>query len=250
MMLLVMAGIETNPGPRGQSFRLEVFNAGGATKKAAGIHGIIHDNKLDAFALCATVSVTTHDAVNGGLEPTGFKISHQHRTIVPVGPKKVGGLAFIVREDVIVTTHPMKSINSPTMFEKQLLNVRVANFVSVIANIYRPPSSSEKQFIYEFSEFLAALIQSGDRLIVCGDFNLPVVQTGLVDDRLLAVLEQLGTVQQVRDITHVGRKKDGKQITRDDILDLVITRTLLQCYRVIVSSIRITYPTTVLSFVK
>ena len=91
--------VETNPSPRGQSFRLGVFNAGGATKKAAGIHNIIHENKLDALALCETVSETTHDAVKGGLAPTGFKISHQHRTIVPGGPKKGGDLAFIVRED-------------------------------------------------------------------------------------------------------------------------------------------------------
>ena len=99
-------------------------------------------------------------------------------------------LAFIVREDAIVTTHPIQSINSPVTFEKQLLNVRVGNFVLVIANINRPPSSSKKQFIDEFSEFLATLIQSGDRLMLCRDFNLPGVQTGLVDDRLLAVLEQ------------------------------------------------------------
>ena len=91
---------------------------------------------------------------------------------------------------MIVTAHPMQSINSPVTFEKQLVNVRVGNLVLVIANIYRPPSSSEKQFIGEFSEFLAALIQSGDRLMLCGGFNLPGVQTGLVDDRLLAVLEQ------------------------------------------------------------
>ena len=66
MMLLVMAGVETNPGPRGQSFRLGVFNAGGATKKAAGIHDSIHENKLNALALCETVSETTHDAVKRG----------------------------------------------------------------------------------------------------------------------------------------------------------------------------------------
>ena len=67
---------------------------------------------------------------------------------------------MIVREDVFVTTHPMQSINSPVTFEKQLVKVRVG--MLVIANIYRQPSSSEKQFIDEFSEFLAALIQSGD----------------------------------------------------------------------------------------
>ena len=53
-----MAGIETNPGPRRQFFRLGVFNASGAIKKATGIHDIIHDNKLDALALCETISET------------------------------------------------------------------------------------------------------------------------------------------------------------------------------------------------
>ena len=58
MMLLVMTGIESDPGPRGHFFHLGVFNAGGATKKAAGVHDIIHDNKLDALAPCETVSET------------------------------------------------------------------------------------------------------------------------------------------------------------------------------------------------
>ena len=43
-------------------------------------------------------------------------------------------------------------------------------------------------------------------------------------------------VQHVRDITRVGRKKDDKQITRDNILDLVITShtsTMLSSNRVI-----------------
>ena len=69
--------------------------------------------------------------------------------------------------------------------------------------------SSEQQFIDEFSEFLAELIQSSDRFILCGDFNLLSVKTELIDDRLLIVFEQFGMVQDVVTSHALADKKDG-----------------------------------------
>ena len=42
-LLLVLAGVESNPGPH-HSFRLSIFNAEGASRKAAGLSDIITDN--------------------------------------------------------------------------------------------------------------------------------------------------------------------------------------------------------------
>ena len=53
LLLLILAGVESNPGPR-HSFRLDVFNAEGASRKAAGLSDIITDNRLDAVAVCET----------------------------------------------------------------------------------------------------------------------------------------------------------------------------------------------------
>ena len=54
LVLLVMSGIETNPGPRQDSFRLGVLNASGATRKAAGLAYLIADHHLCALAINET----------------------------------------------------------------------------------------------------------------------------------------------------------------------------------------------------
>ena len=74
LLLLILAGIESNPGPH-HSFRLSVFNAGGASRKAAGLSDIITDNRLDAVAVCETwIRVDAPDTIKFVLAPTGFSI--------------------------------------------------------------------------------------------------------------------------------------------------------------------------------
>ena len=83
LLLLLLAGVESNPGPQRQ-FCPGVLNTGGATNKAAGIAELFADHHLDAMAVCETwISDAVPDAVKFGLAPTGFNISHVHRLIVP-----------------------------------------------------------------------------------------------------------------------------------------------------------------------
>ena len=111
------------------------------------------------------------------------------------------------------------SPSPPTSFERQLLNYRVGNKVIVVANIYRRPSSSKTTFFDEFTDLLSALcLQAGDRLLICGDLNLPGRIGGELDDDFADLLDQLGLVQHVQVTTHFDAA-----INRSNILDLVIT---------------------------
>ena len=97
LLLLILAGVESNLGPH-HSFRFGVFNAGGASRKAAGLSYIITDNRLDAVAVCETwIRVDAPDTIKFRLAPTGISISHVHRPVDPGGPTRGGGLAFIAR---------------------------------------------------------------------------------------------------------------------------------------------------------
>ena len=99
LLLLILAGVESNPGPQ-RSFRLGVLNTGGASWKAAGLSDIITDNRLDAVAICETwIMDTAPDTIKLGLSPPAFTILHIYQLIEPGGPTRGGGLAYIIRNN-------------------------------------------------------------------------------------------------------------------------------------------------------
>ena len=135
LLLPLLAGVESNPGPQRQ-FCLGVLNAGCATNKAADIADLFADHHPDAMAVCETwIGDTVPDAVKFGLAPMGFNINHVHRLIVSGGSTRGGGLAFISASDILVRPYPLQSIAPPASFERQLLNVRLGHDVIVVANI-------------------------------------------------------------------------------------------------------------------
>ena len=115
--------------------------------------------------------------------------------------------------------HPLQSIASTVSFERQLLNVRLGHDVIVVANIYRPSSSSKTELFTEFEELLTSLeLQVGDRVLICGDFNMPGQCCIEIDHGFSSLLDRHGMTQHVR---HPTRR--GATTSSDNILDLVIT---------------------------
>ena len=108
----------------------------------------------------------------------------------------------------------------------QLVGVQVGNIVVKVANIYRPPGLSKSAFLDEFSDLLASLGSStGERLIICGDLNMPGSDAVNIDERLTSLLDIHGYQQHVTQST----RHDPRQLPlpRDNLLDLVITSTAL-----------------------
>jgi hypothetical protein len=88
-----------------------------------------------------------------------------------------------------------------------------------LANIYRPPSASKQTFLVEFANLLTTLgMDAVNRLIICGDFNLPGNSPNTIDDELSELLHSTSFAQFVDVPTRYDTHHD-----KWSLLDLVIS---------------------------
>ena len=147
----------------------------GAIQKCAGLTDLMFDNKLDVMAVSETwIGESAPDSVKYRLAPTGYNISHVHRSVVAGGPTRGGGgLTIIAADEIVVRDHKLQTTTCPAWFELQLVNLRAGNQVIMIAKIYRPPSNLKSTFLIELSNILWSFcLQPGNCLLLCSDFNL------------------------------------------------------------------------------
>ncbi|HSN24539.1 MAG TPA: endonuclease/exonuclease/phosphatase family protein, partial [Methylomicrobium sp.] len=180
--------VESNPGPSAVRFGTLTF---------------IHDNRLDVVAVCESwIREDAPDAIKNDIAPPGYSVLHVHRPCDATGRSvKGGGLALIYSNDL--SARPLKTKFSSSSFELQLIALQVGKILVKVANIYRPPSSDKSTFLDEFTE-LITLIGPGinERLMICGDFNLPDGnRAGAVDERLTNLLDVHGYQQHVTEPT-------------------------------------------------
>jgi len=81
-LLLLLGGIEVNPGPStSPSSFVGLLNSRSACHKAALIHDVIADSKLDILLLTETwIPSDAPDAVKLDVAPSGYSVVHRHRT--------------------------------------------------------------------------------------------------------------------------------------------------------------------------
>ena len=225
VMLLLLAGVESNPGPPAANVNalteygsnIGFINIQSAVHKAASIHDIVEDYSLDLLALVETWIVEGDpDAIKQDIAPPGFRCMHSHR-IGASYTNRGGGLAVVYRDSF---TAKSKQISfSAKSFEYQLVDLTRGRTRIVVCNLYRPPSSSSREFFEEFSELLGFVCtQFGERLVITGDFNLPGVNDSLIDDTLASLIVSYDLVQHVHEQTRWGRNG-----TTGNLLDLIIT---------------------------
>ena len=102
----------------------------------------------------------------------------------------------------------------------------------MLANIYRPPSSSKPLFFEEFGSLLTNLgTDAVDRLLICGDFNLPGTSPDKIDSGLAELFESTSFTQFVNSPT----RHDSHHLT-SSLLDLIITPSNLVSATSVVSS--------------
>ena len=152
--------------------------------------------------------------------PPGYRITHVHRD----NPDQTrgGGVAVIHRDmiDVQPRTHKL----TRSSFDLQLVNVGLPSRDIVLTNIYRPSSSSKSTFLEEFGSLLAALgIDTVDRLIICGDLNLPGTSPDKIDDDLAKLLDSTSFTQLVNSPT-----RHNSQHIRSSLIDPIITPIALK----------------------
>ena len=68
--------------------------------------------------------------------------------------------------------------------------------------VYRPPAGAYLEFLSEFSDFLADLVLSSDKVVIVGDFNIHMdVDSDSLKLAFTSLLELLGISQKVNEAT-------------------------------------------------
>ena len=217
LLLLIIGGVEVNPGPSSSlNLNFGLLNTRSGVNKAPLLHCLITDNDLSFLALTETwVKTDDPPVIKNDPAPPGYRITHVHRD----NPDQTrgGGLAVIHRDEMNVL--PRKHNITHSSFELQLVNIGLKSRDIVLANIYRPPSSSKSIFLEEFGSLLATLgTDAADHLMISGDFNLPGTSSSEIDDDLADLLNSTGFTQHISSPT-----RHDSNHTKSSLLDLIIT---------------------------
>ena len=206
-LLLLAGGIESNPGPASSGtsgIEFGLLNARSAVHKAALIHDVIADCKLDVLALTETwVTSDAPDAIKLDVAPPGYQVIHQPRG--SSSDKRGGGVAIVHRDSI--TVRPI-DVGKPSEFEA----LAVVDSSRQCRLHLQTACTVTRQFCDQFADILDQLVTAKQRFVVCGDFNCPCDDNCQLDDKLVDVLQWYDLVQHVVDATR-----------GDNTLDLLLT---------------------------
>jgi len=215
-ILLLLGGVESNPGPPAvaaadkSTMSFGLLNARSARHKAALIHDVIADHRLEVLALTETwIPSDAPDAVKLDVAPPGYSVVHRHRG--SSADRRGGGVAVIYRDSVKCT--PV-DVGDYSQFESLAVKVVGRQSSVVVVSVYRPPGELTSTFVDQLSDLFDQLVLLDCRFVVVGDLNVPGPLAGQLDRRATDAFMQHGLRQHVIVPTHVG----------GNILDLILTR--------------------------
>lgn len=147
-----------------RSIHMALINTRSLTNKTFILNDYFMTNALDFLLLTETWLKPGDDSAFSELLPPGCSFYNSPRV-----SGRGGGLATLFKNEYRCRLLPALVYNS---FELQLF-VADLDYPVLFAVIYRPPKPN-KDFMHEFSEFLADVVPKYDKLLVCGDFNIHV----------------------------------------------------------------------------
>jgi len=130
LLLLLGGDVSVNPGPstarpHPPQITIGCYNARSAVNKAALLHDLINDRRIDLLALTETwVTSHTPRAVYADLAPPGYAVLNVPREIRRGGPQQGGGLAVVFRDSIIVRPLALTNLRVKT-FEVQIVRLRL-----------------------------------------------------------------------------------------------------------------------------
>jgi Reverse transcriptase (RNA-dependent DNA polymerase)/Endonuclease-reverse transcriptase len=220
-LLLLLGGIEMNPGPPTvivnnyggpRGLRLGTLNVRSAVNKPTLIRDIIRSSRLDALVLTETwFNSDMPDTVTNDAAPLGYSVMHEFRS-----SGRGGGISVIYRSHLVVRRLKISSLHSS--YERLALRVNIGNARMNIISIYRPPPTATALFFDEIKDMIEEVSVLPGNLIVIGDLNCPGKTSLEIDDRLTAVIDDHSMVQRVLSATHIA----SSSTTVDNKLDLII----------------------------
>jgi len=227
LLLLLMSGVESNPGP--YTLNIGCINFNSVVQKGALVIDTINTHRLDALAVCETKIV--HDdpaAIKGDCVPDGYSVFHLPRRDA-TRRTRGGGMCFIYRSDLmVVKRHRLQDVVRFESFECQLLTINARRDKSAtgvtVAVIYRPPSSSATEFYDELSSLFDKLgdVIVSDRFVACGDFNCG-------GDSPTSVSSDLQTVLDTHSLHQFVQSATRRTSNVSNLLDLVVGRVGSGC---------------------
>ena len=187
-LILLLGGVEANPGPTtsNSSVSFGLVNACSVVHKAAPLHDLIADRKLDVLAVTETWMTTdAPDTIKLDTAPKGYQVVHQPRG--SSADKRGGGVAIVHRDTI--AARPL-DVGQPSEFE--VLAARLTLHVSVVC-IYRPPGDVSQLFCQQFADLLDQFVTTKQRFLICGDFYCPGSGDCQLDARLDDILHSATT---------------------------------------------------------
>ncbi|KAL7866039.1 hypothetical protein SRHO_G00112860 [Serrasalmus rhombeus] len=174
--------------------RIALVNARSMVNKTFILRDFFSAQSLDFLCVTETwIGVGEHSAL-AELLPTGCNYFNSPRT-----SGRGGGTATVYKKDFKCRQCAVPS--SFSSFEATIFEVGRTDPV-LCAVIYRPPKYN-KDFLNDFSEFLAGYVPSYDRVLIVGDFNIHVCCSDkpLVAD-FLNIIDSFNLTQWVSGPTH------------------------------------------------
>ena len=253
--LLLLAGdVENNPGPARATadqlivkVNIGILNCRSAVHKAALLHDQIVDRQLDVLFLTETwFTNDTPAAVTEDIAPPQYAVLNVPRQLCSGGPSRGGGLAVVLRQNLVVRQHPLSDSLRPRTFEAQLVRVGLPPSSHTVLHIYRPQwMSTVPEFVDELSDVIASLNAScTDNLVVCGDVNCPGPAPSSVDVGLADVLDSLGLTQLVSSPTRDNNLLDILASTSSTLVTNIAVDDagLISDHRIVTANITVRSP--------
>lgn len=221
-ILLIIAGVETNPGPSNPSL-LNVchinINSITAPGRVDELSQFTDSNDIDILLL-------TETKLDDQVSPSLYKLDRFHAPLTKHRNRHGGGVAVYVS-----TALPVRRLHLTETddFEWIWCLIKMKHFSLVICNTYVPPNISQSQqslFIENLNENVAqASILNQTCMLITGDFNCGNIflnpcygnrSSSLMDVRLKDSIESMGFTQLIDQPTRVTSNTAN-------LLDLVIT---------------------------
>ena len=129
------------------------LNCRSVRNKTSDLKSILLDSKIDIVLLQETWLSKGDASVYMEFKELGYKISKFERK-----SKKGGGLATLIKSFRCskIQTYYQYTYNC---FENIVCSITIGKTKLLVANIYRPPSSSKSDFIVQFQDFIYKLLE-------------------------------------------------------------------------------------------
>ena len=172
-----------------------LVNCLSVVNKTADLQHDLIENNFTLFALTETWIRQDDDVTVVQLCPPGFKVISICRK------DKTGGGIAVVYKDTITMRY--RATHSYSSMECSSFSVDLPMSTINLSGIYRPPNCSVLIFAMDFLDLLENNINENGRLLLLGDFNIPMSNPDSPDTSMIQdVFHSLGLQNHITFPTH------------------------------------------------